>query len=404
MNILMVGDTLPQDKPGGNGTYLWEVGQRLARSGHQVFILVERHVSTSPVYENLEGIHIYRFGNHQDNLLVSLITRFRASRRIFETLTENIDFDLINIHFALGGFGILRSPKSQPMPCIFTFHGPWPRESLIEDRKRLQDKEGLAKLVYAGRTRLSFWIKIRIERKVVQSTDRFLVSSQFSKKLLIETHNVAEKDINIISGAVDTVRFHPLKDKNKAKAALGLPPGPPIILTVRRIVSRMGLENLIEAMRIVLQKHQAVLVIGGTGYLKSQLEALVYKYGLEEYIKLVGHIPDDQLSLYYQAADLFVLPSLSCEGFGLVTLEALSSGVPVLGRAVGGTIEILEKLDPSLLVFEGEADALAKAVVTALERKFVPGHLRQFAEDNYSWNKIFPQIEEVLANTAHNIP
>jgi glycosyltransferase involved in cell wall biosynthesis len=108
--------------------------------------------------------------------------------------------------------------------------------------------------------------------------------------------------------------------------------------------------------------------------------------------------------MYYQAADIFVLPTKELEGFGLVTLEALASGLPVLGTPVGGTKEILEKLDSSFLFSDSEPDSMADLILEKYHTikespqvwKSVSNRCRKFVENNYSWEKNTDSIEKVF--------
>ena len=100
----------------------------------------------------------------------------------------------------------------------------------------------------------------------------------------------------------------------------------------------MGLENLIEAIAVVRQTFpELLLLIGGRGYLKQALQQRINSLGLEQNIQLLDFIPAEQLPDYYRAAELFVLPTLHYEGFGLVTLEALACGTPVVATPVGAS-------------------------------------------------------------------
>jgi len=401
MNILMIGDTLPQDKPGGGGTYLLELSRRLASSGHRVFVMVQMHNPACPVYETEDGVHIYRFDYNRRTALTSLISRFLNARKLFEKLAQEVKFDVINVHFSLGAFGVFGSRLSRSVPCIFTFHGPWSHEALIENTRRIKDEKSLAGLSGLLKEKLAFWVMSYIERRVVQKTNKFLVISRFSKDLLARIYKVSEEKIAVIPSGVDLARFHLNGDKNAAKSKIGIPPHLPVLLSVRRLVSRMGLEHLIEAMPLLLKQQKALLVIGGTGYLEHELRYLVGKLGLEDHVRFVGYVSDEELPLYYQAADLFIIPSVAYEGFGLVTLEALSSGVPVLGSRVGGTVEILEKLDSGLLISDNRPESLAEAISVTLARKdLTPNRLRQFVEKNYCWESIFPRVEKCFVDTA----
>ena len=117
-------------------------------------------------------------------------------------------------------------------------------------------------------------------------------------------------------------------------------------LTVRRLEQRMGLENLICAAGIVHRRNPDLkfqMVLTGKGSLKDRLEQLILEQEVSKCVQLVGLVPRETLPLYFRCADLFVLPTIAIEGFGLVTAEALASGIPVMGTPVGATEEILKR-------------------------------------------------------------
>jgi len=136
-----------------------------------------------------------------------------------------------------------------------------------------------------------------------------------------------------------------------------------------------------------------LLIIGGTGPLKNDLSVMSCRFNLDHYIHFAGFIPEAALPEYYQAADIFVLPTIELEGFGLVTLEALASGTPVLGTPVGGTQEILSRFDGRFLFQNTSPEAISGLIIeTCREYQDHPDrwHLdsrrcRQYAEQHYSW-------------------
>jgi glycosyltransferase involved in cell wall biosynthesis len=148
---------------------------------------------------------------------------------------------------------------------------------------------------------------------------------------------------------------------------------------------------------IVAKHPDAYLVIGGTGPQRERLEAMINDLKISNCVKMVGYIADSDLASYYQSADLFVLPTSSLEGFGLVTVEALASGIPVIGTPVGGTVEILSKIDPILLTHGIEAEHIKRAIVSFLDKslddKFKSENLRQHVMENYSWDRHTCEVE-----------
>jgi len=114
---------------------------------------------------------------------------------------------------------------------------------------------------------------------------------------------------------------------------------------------------------------------------------------LQDNVKFLGFIKEQDLVKYYQAADLFVLPTLAYEGFGLVTLEALACGTPVLGTPAGATPEILNKINKSYILDSNEPEAISQGIINFIRQKDklenlnINQQLRQFVEANYSWQK-----------------
>ena len=122
-----------------------------------------------------------------------------------------------------------------------------------------------------------------------------------------------------------------------------------MLFTVRNLVPRMGLENLLEAVTMLGEEQRnLLLLIGGEGQLRPRLEELIRSRGLQDSVQLLGFVPEDQLAKYYQASDLVVLPTLRLgKGSGLVTVEAaVACGTPVVGTPVGARFKVLSTVDP----------------------------------------------------------
>ena len=182
-----------------------------------------------------------------------------------------------------------------------------------------------------------------------------------------------------------------------------------ILLTVRNLVPRMGLENLILAMQDIVKSVPDIhLIIGGTGPLKDELLSLRRRLNLDQHIHFTGFIPEDVLPEYYRAADIFVLPTVELEGFGLVTLEALASGTPVLGTPVGGTKEILGGFDKSFLFQDISHESISRLITDKChEYRNQPDkwqldsqRCRHFAEKYYSWERNVAATEALFLESV----
>lgn len=194
-------------------------------------------------------------------------------------------------------------------------------------------------------------------------------------------------------------------DATEARAGLGLSSvGGPILLTVRRLVARTGVDNLILAMKQVTAAFpDACLLVGGTGYMEATLRDLVRAEKLERNVTLLGFVPEDRLPAYYRAADLFVLPTQAYEGFGLSTLEALASGTPVVATPVGANPEVLGPLDPDLIMQGTNVEAIGRGIVQWLKRNADASwrwRCRSYYTEHFTRDKICGQIESVLTSVA----
>jgi glycosyltransferase involved in cell wall biosynthesis len=146
------------------------------------------------------------------------------------------------------------------------------------------------------------------------------------------------------------------------------------------------------------------LTLAGEGPEGEALARLIGTLELADHVSMVGFIPQERLSMYYGASDFFVLSTRTLEGFGLVTLESLACGTPVLGTPVGGTVEILSGLDPTFLFKGVSPEIMAEGIERAVVEYPVGGEeyeaLRmrcsQYAARNYSWLRHMDQFQAIL--------
>ena len=244
-----------------------------------------------------------------------------------------------------------------------------------------------------------------IEQKALNQSDRIVALSRFTCDKLLNVYGFPDEKIAIIPGGIDLVRFHPTADKREVRERLHLPLGKTILLTVRNLVSRMGIENLIRAMQdIVKSVPDIYLIIGGAGPLKDDLVMMCRRLNLNQHIHFAGFIPEAALPEYYQVADIFVLPTIELEGFGLVTLEALASGTPVLGTPVGGTQEILSSFDNRFVFQDTRHESISRLIIETCQGylnqpdkwQLDSRRCRQFTEKYYSWETNVTSTERLF--------
>lgn len=372
-------------EPGGVGRCLYEEGMRLVKKGHTVCILAPAISPKVPQRERMEEIRIYRYRINPRNSWTYFITSILNAGKIFGHIIQEEGIDIIDFQQPLSALGINLIGRDKTIPRVYTFYSPWHLEHEVK----------------TGRGGINSWTRKFIEGKALHNCKKAIVLSRYSRSLLLGIHRFPPSKVEIIPGGVDIDRFKPPENKEAVKLKLGIPKEKLLLFTVRHLTQRMGLENLIRAMAEVrMEDNDVHLIIGGTGPLESKLKQLTVSLGLQTHIEFAGFISDENLLLYYQAADLFILPTKELEGFGLITLEALACGTPVLGTPVGGTIEILEPLDKGF-IFEGTDSlsiaGLIKKHLGRREQLIVLGRkCRGYVEKNYLWQTTVEKMEKLF--------
>jgi glycosyltransferase involved in cell wall biosynthesis len=395
MRILFVADVSIQSVIGGAERMLFEQSVRLARRGHEIHILTRRPPGDERNRYGTERVTEHRYGVDTRNPLAFLCSALRRSRRLAESLADGLRFDVIHFHQPFSAAGVLASPRLRRLPKIYSNYS-LSFEEFVSRNPRPEG--GLPRAVYG----LNRWLRKRLEMWVLRQCRTIIVLSRFSQQRLYDAHGIPPVKTALIPGGVDTEKFRPAGDKRAIRRRLQLPAGRVVLFTVRNLVARMGLENLLRALAEARRRAPDLfLVLGGDGPLKPVLKELVAREGLEDSVRFAGFIPESELAAYYQMADLFVLPTRELEGFGLVTLESLACGVPVAGTPVGGTQEILGRFDPGFLFKDTRPSSMAELLmdchrrITGQPREWaeLAFRCRRFVEENYAWDACIEALE-----------
>jgi glycosyltransferase involved in cell wall biosynthesis len=291
--------------------------------------------------------------------------------------------DVVDVHFVMYAVvPVLLGLRGKPF--VVHFQGPWGSESLSTKPKAM--------------------VRRGMERVVYRRAARAIVLSDAFKELLVKRYGVKPELVRVVRPGVDLDRFSP-GDREEARRRLDLPHDRAIAVAARRLVKRTGIDLLLESWARVVGAADGpspLLVVVGDGEERPALEAQARRLGLEEEVRFVGKVSDADLVAAYRAAEVAVTPSVSLEGFGLVVLEALACGTPVVGTAVEGLEEALGGLDPMLLVPPGDAAALADrllGVLSAQEPAPSGERCRAYAED-FSWQRTAREVLEIYRSVA----
>lgn len=402
LRVLAVADVSALAVVGGAERVLWEQMRRLARRGHDVRILC-RAAAAGPAARTLrQGVEIVEFAAARHSPVRFLTSTMGEARRAAASLLAERAADVLNVYQPISGCGVLASAIGRRIPALYSFLSPAPLEYRSRQRMTTHHRGGLAGAAGVA----ALWTA---ERACLRRATRIHVESDFSRTLLWKLYRIPAERLVNIPGGVDVEHFQPAADRRSVRARLGLSLTRPLLFTVRNLEARMGLDTLIEAMADVARRVPEVqLLIGGSGSRRAALEAQVAALGLDKHVTFLGFVPEADLPRYYQAADVFVLPTRELEGFGLVTAEALACGTPVLGTRVGATPELLEPLDPGLVFSDVTAPAMAEDLTALLgrlggdpgEAARLRARCRDHAETRYGWERVVDALEVTLADVA----
>lgn len=243
-------------------------------------------------------------------------------------------------------------------------------------------------------------------RLLLRIPDLFVPVSRYTDGLLQDA-GVAPTTIRVVPNGVDPSRFHPI-ETGLVRDRLGLN-DQSLLLTVGRLVPRKGLDTTIRALPSLLgDVPNLQYVIVGSGPDEKRLRALVEHHNLQDVVHFVGQVPWDDLLLYYNAADVFVMPSREdppdVEGFGLVFLEANACGTPVVGAHAGGVPDAIVDGETGHLVPPADPEALAQALSSLLsntEHARAMGQVgRKRAETVASWDAVANTLMDHLQALA----
>lgn len=249
----------------------------------------------------------------------------------------------------------------------------------------------------------NFWDQIEklndlaIGREVLKEAEKIIVVSNATKNYVLSLGADPEK-IRVLHNGVDVNRFRPLTGvKDEMRKKLGISKDSSVVLTVRRLVYKNGIDTLIESAKVAVKKNpRLVFLVVGKGPDFEKVKEKIEELGMQENFRLTGFISDEILPFYYNVADFFVLPSKSGEGLPLVALEAMACGLPVIATNVGGISEVVTK-DYGKVVPPDTPDSLAEAILEFSHRELsaLKKNLRTMIEQKYSWDKNVEKLVEI---------
>ena len=373
-------DFLPNT--GGIAAHVYELSKALVKQGNDVQVITLRRGFHDKKYQEIDGIKVYRVYYPRLRVIGFFVYSFLAWLKLRMLVRGGVERSHAFIWFP-DGVTCLLAFKTLRIPYFVTVH---------------------ASEILPKYTSLEGFIFKKLMSLVLSNARAIIAVSQFTKSKLIDCGVEPEK-IVVIPNGTDPLRFNPKVDPIESVQRFDLL-GKRVILTVGGLVERKGHDMVIKSLPQVLKEvPNAVYLIVGEGQELSRLKELVTALDLENCVLFVGRVGDDELPKYYNACDVFIMPSREitetgdAEGFGIVYLEANACGKPVIGGRAGGVPGAILDGVTGFLVNPLSAEEISEALIKLLQNNELAVKLgvngRRRVEEELNWDIIANKVQQV---------
>lgn len=397
---------------GGMNVYVRELATELDRRGITVDVFTRAQEPGTPVVHGILGersrvIHV-RAGPEEPydkNKVYDYLPEFVEGIKT-RAIHENLQYDIIYSHYWLSGLA------ARSLRCIW---GGTPIVQMFHTLGKMKNKIAQSPAEY------DIPLRIKSETQIMQFADRLVAATPIEKDQLVDLYGASPAKIDIIPPGVNLNLFSPIP-KEEARKKIQVAADRKIILFVGRIQPLKGIESLIRAMGLLKQRSPhltddvSICIIGGDPFSSSEAEqaelnrlcSLKEELGVGDLVTFLGAKDQTTLVNYYSAANMVVMPS-HYESFGMVAIEAMACGTPVIASDVGGLTYIVEDGFNGYLVPRQDHQALADRISLLLKypnlEEFLGEQARLWVK-HFSWSSIAADILNVYhkAIEAKNRP
>jgi D-inositol-3-phosphate glycosyltransferase len=384
---------LGEKDAGGMNVYVRELSRALGVLGLEVDVFTRCvDYSTDPIVPLGPGsqvIHIEAGGVRYipKQAIYDLLPEFTSNVKTFAQ-DQDVQYDLLHGHYWLSGLVGLDLKATWEVPLVQMFHTLGEVKNLVARSPDEMESE----------------LRIECERHIMANADRLMAANADERAHMVWFYGADERRIREVPCGLDAELFRPLS-RGACRARLGLHPDDAVVLFVGRIEPLKGIDILLRATMYLERYHYhprlRVIIVGGDvskdGNELEQLRALTQSLNLEERVDFVGAQDQEVLPTYYSAADVCVVPSFH-ESFGMVAIEAMSCGTPVVASRAGGLQYTIRDGETGFLVPRGDPVVFADRICMLLsdpDLRAQMGYRATCAACFYDWETIARQIVEV---------
>lgn len=375
MKILMLSWEYPPRVVGGISRVVHDLSHRLVSDGHEVTVVTYKDGNV-PYFEDDDGVQVYRVDNFMisSNNFIDWIMQlnFNMIAKAGEIIAKKGNFDVIHAHDWLTAYAGKTLKYAYNTPLVSTIHATEAgRNSGIrgETQKYINDTE---------------WM-------LTYESSEVIVNSNYMKNELQRLFGLPYEKINVIPNGVNLNLFNNIEKDYDFRRRFAMD-NEKIILFMGRLVYEKGIQTLISAMpKILANYHDSKLIVAGKGGMIDELKSQVNALGLGNKVYFTGYLAAKDVQRMYKCADVSVFPS-TYEPFGIVALEAMLSGTPIVVSDIGGLNEIVEHGVNGMKSYAGNPNSLADSILTLLyDPKLcdtVTKNAKLKVKTEYNWTKI----------------
>ena len=382
------------ENTGGMNVYIRELARELARRGHLVDVYTRAHESVHdqivPFGRNARIIHL-KAGEDEEIQKLAIYPHLADFASELENFSKHngLQYDLIHSHYWLSGWAGKWMQRWWNIPHITMFHTVGAVKNAIAIGELEPD------------------LRLETEKELVKDCHRIIASTDKEKEALAHYYYAPKETISVIPCGVNLDLFRPI-DKAIALSHLGFD-GEEIILFVGRIDPLKGIDNLLRAMTYLKNRRLKLVVVGGDAQSHSEMEklkGLSLSLRIHDSVAFHGLVKQELLPYFYSAADLIVVPSYY-ESFGLVALESLACGTPVVATKVGCVESVIRHGETGYMVIDNAPRHLAEKITLLLsmsnEKPESPESIRA-SVTKFSWPNIADAIVKEYRTVIGNYP
>lgn len=398
--------TLGGKETGGMNVYVRDLSRELGRRGIAVDCFTRLQNPDLPrishkLGPNCRVIHVPAGPQapYDKNRVVDHLPEF-VSGILNQAQREGVRYDVLHSHYWLSGLAARELQRTWNAPIIQMFHTLGHMKNSVASNPHEWETER----------------RIEGEAEVMGFADRLVAATPLERAQMVWLYGAEVGKIEVVPCGVDLSLFQPIS-QHKAKEKLGLPMERCVILFVGRIEPLKGIDTLLRAISLIApempcwQDELSVIIIGGApGAGQAQvnaemarLKALRAQLGIEDLVTFLGAKDQDTLGYYYASSEMVVMPS-HYESFGMVALEAMACGTPVVASKVGGLAFNVQDGETGFLVPDGDAEALAEKIRLLLKDRDLRAKLGRQAiawAQRYGWTVVADQITDLYEQVQH---